>query len=238
MNNEKYKLEFTSKNYDSRDGTPTTILVLHYTQAPFKKSVELLTDTQERPVSSHYLVPESGTPVYQLVSEELKARHAGVSSWRGKDDINYQSIGIEIVNLGPRVTDPMPTTGEESKWYPYPPDQIRAVIKLCKDILSRHPNITPRNIIGHSDVAPTRKTDPGPLFPWKLLEENGIGVWYQPITTYNANQRLDARKQSNDILWCKSALREWGYKVGDGGVVDDDVTKKSSCSLPAPLSSK
>lgn len=95
--------------------------------------------------------------MYQLVPEDMRAWHAGVSFWRGKEALNAHSIGIEIVNLGPTTTTPTPTVDGPNLWYPFPEDQMRAVTTLCKEILQRHPTIPARNVVGHSDVAPTRK---------------------------------------------------------------------------------
>ncbi|WP_346504501.1 N-acetylmuramoyl-L-alanine amidase [Terasakiella sp. SH-1] len=115
-------------------------------------------------VSAHYMIEEDGR-IFQLVKEADRAWHAGVAFWRGHSNINARSIGIEIVN-----------PGHEWGYRAFPEAQLTSVINLCQDILSRHP-IEARNIIGHSDIAPTRKTDPGELFPWQRLAENGIGLW-------------------------------------------------------------
>lgn len=97
--------------------------------------------------------------MYQLVTEEMRAWHAGVSYWRRKESLNAHSIGIEIVNLGPIAGVPKDNHGDPSlRWHSFPDSQVHAVIKLCKEILSRH-DIPPRNVVGHSDIAPTRKVD-------------------------------------------------------------------------------
>eukprot|EP00026_Physarum_polycephalum_P014160 Phypoly_transcript_14642.p1 GENE.Phypoly_transcript_14642~~Phypoly_transcript_14642.p1 ORF type:complete len:264 (+),score=46.42 Phypoly_transcript_14642:189-980(+) len=214
-----YNLDHKSANLDSRQGTAPTILVLHYTAVDFPTSLYLLTDPNARKVSSHYLVPEEGSPVYQLVPEEMRAWHAGVSYWRGKEALNAHSIGIEIVNLGPVTTTPTPTTDGPNLWQPFPEVQLQAVITLCKEILQRH-DIPACNVVGHSDVAPTRKTDPGPVFPWKRLAENGIGVWYTPLPTDDARRLRAPGAREPSAAWCKDALRAWGYKVGDAQVGD------------------
>lgn len=115
-------------------------------------------------VSSHYVVDEDGT-TYRLVEEENRAWHAGVSFWRGLRGLNDRSIGIEIIN-----------PGHEWGYRAYPKPQMAAVRDCCLGILSRH-NIPARNVVGHSDIAPDRKQDPGELFPWKWLAGQGVGVW-------------------------------------------------------------
>jgi N-acetylmuramoyl-L-alanine amidase len=146
------------------DGTVVDTLVLHYTELPLQDSLDILSDaTRQHRVSAHYVLAEDGT-AYRLVPEERVAWHAGRSSWRGREALNGSSIGIEIVNLhGDR--------------HDYPPAQIAALIELCRTIIARHPAIGPRNVVGHSDIAPTRKIDPGLRFPWKALAEAGIGLW-------------------------------------------------------------
>ncbi|SCA57424.1 N-acetylmuramoyl-L-alanine amidase, family 2 [Candidatus Terasakiella magnetica] len=153
-----------SPNFDDRPiDLPIDMLILHYTgMKTGAKALERMCDPAAE-VSAHYMVEEDGS-IFQLVSEDKRAWHAGVAFWRGHTNINARSIGIEIVN-----------PGHEWGYRPFPEAQIMAVITLCKSILSRH-MIEPRNIIGHSDVAPTRKMDPGELFPWELLAHEGIGI--------------------------------------------------------------
>ena len=145
-------------------GAPIDTLVLHYTgMTSAAAAIERLRDPAAA-VSSHYVVDEDGT-VFRLVPEVLRAAHAGVSFWRGATDLNDRSIGIEIVN-----------PGHEWGYRPFPAGQIDAVVALALQILRRHP-IPPCNVVGHSDVAPDRKQDPGELFPWRTLAARGIGVW-------------------------------------------------------------
>jgi N-acetylmuramoyl-L-alanine amidase len=145
-------------------GAIVDTLVLHYTELPLQESLDILSDpTREARVSAHYVLAEDGT-VWRLVPEDRIAWHAGRSSWRGREALNASSIGIEIVNLhGDR--------------HDYPAPQIAALIELCRDILARHPGIEARNVVGHSDIAPTRKIDPGLRFPWRTLAAAGIGLW-------------------------------------------------------------
>ena len=158
-------IERPSPNHAPRpEGTVVDILVLHYTELPLQESLDILSDDRrEGRVSAHYVLAEDGT-TYRLVPEDRVAWHAGRSHWRGREALNATSIGIEIVNLhGDR--------------HDYPPQQIAALIDLCRGILARHPAIEPRNVVGHSDIAPQRKIDPGRRFPWKTLADAGVGLW-------------------------------------------------------------
>ena len=148
-------------------------LVMHYTAEDFHSSLKTLTDEH---VSAHYLLPahpqrEHGKPtVYRLVPETMRAWHAGASGWRGRSNLNDTSIGIEIVNKG--FTRSMLFT----HWQPYTAEQIAVLIPLSRDITQRY-GIQPQDVVGHSDIAPQRKQDPGPLFPWRQLAQAGIGAW-------------------------------------------------------------
>ena len=158
-------LDRPSPNQRARPaGSPIDTLVLHYTGM---QSTAAALDRLRDPaagVSSHYLVDEDAT-VYRLVDEAARAAHAGVSFWRGVHDLNDRSIGIEIVN-----------PGHHWGYRPFPSRQIDAVIALATGLLARHP-IPVRNVVGHSDIAPDRKQDPGELFPWPTLAARGIGFW-------------------------------------------------------------
>jgi N-acetylmuramoyl-L-alanine amidase len=158
-----------SPNFDARPpDTPLDILVLHYTGMQSAEAALLRLCDPEARVSAHYTVDEDGT-IFSHVPEECRAWHAGKSFWAGATDINARSIGIEIVN-----------PGHEFGYRSFPDAQIAAVIELGTDILARRA-IPPERILGHSDVAPARKMDPGELFPWKLLAEAGIGLWPTPL---------------------------------------------------------
>lgn len=165
----------TESSFDSR----VKVVVLHYTAAPFETSIALLTKGK---VSAHYLIPAFADEAYtarafkemqifQLVDETQRAWHAGISSWRHQTNLNDTSIGIEIVNLA---------NDEQGKFtFPdYEPEQIGALTMLAGEILARYPHISPTDIVAHSDIAYTRKSDPGPRFPWQDLFERGIGAWY------------------------------------------------------------
>jgi N-acetylmuramoyl-L-alanine amidase len=163
--------ERSSPNHDDRGEAPNipriSMLVLHYTgMQSGAAAIERLCDSEAK-VSSHYVVEEDGT-IWRLVPELRRAFHAGVSCWQGEHNLNRVSIGIEIVN-----------PGHEFGYRPFPAAQMAAVEALCRDILSRH-RIPPHRVVGHSDIAPDRKSDPGELFDWPGLARVGIGIWPEP----------------------------------------------------------
>ncbi len=178
-------------------GTAVDVLVLHYTELPLKESLDILCDgAREHRVSAHYVLGEDGTP-YRLVPEERVAWHAGRSHWRGREALNATSIGVEIVNLhGDR--------------HDYPAAQIAALIGLCRGILARHPAISARNVVGHSDIAAKRKIDPGRRFPWQTLAAAGIGLWPRP----------GAKPLEGDV---QAALERFGYPPASDVTMADIV---------------
>lgn len=193
-----------SANQDGR----IQFVVLHYTSASLEQSLALLTHGE---VSSHYLVGDGPATVYQLVDESRRAWHAGDSQWDGRTWLNSTSIGIEIVNPG--FTD----TPQGRVWHPYSEQQIQAVIALLKDIVKRNA-IQPRYIVGHSDIAPLRKLDPGPLFPWKRLADAGLGLW--PDANAVARQQAVFAVSPPSILWYQQQLVRFGYAVAQTGELD------------------
>jgi len=159
-------IELPSPNFDARNA-PIDILLLHYTgMRTAQDAINRLRDPKAQ-VSAHYVVDEDGTTT-RVVAEEMRAWHAGVSYWAGARDINARSIGIEIVN-----------PGHEFGYRAFPAAQMQAVLALSKEIIARHA-ITPARVIGHSDVAPLRKEDPGELFDWAMLAAEGVGLWPKP----------------------------------------------------------
>lgn len=195
-------------------------LVMHYTQGNEARSLAVLTGDD---VSVHYVVPDNppvsnGEPVvYQLVPESERAWHAGQSEWQGTTELNAASIGIENVNVGP-IDTPQGRT-----WQPYPPAQVDALVKLAKDIVTRY-KIPPTRVVGHSDIAPQRKTDPGPAFPWRTLYDNGIGAWPDDATV---TQRLAGRdpKSLVEVAALQQKLHRYGYDVATDGVLDDKTRR-------------
>lgn len=184
------------------------VLVIHYTADDFDASLATLTDKH---VSSHYLIParppvEHGKPrIWQLVPEQQLAWHAGISFWRGATRINDTSIGIELENRG------WQKVAGVKRFAPFEAEQIAALIPLAKDIIHSY-NILPQNVVAHSDIAPQRKDDPGPLFPWQQLAEQGIGAWPDParVAFYLDGRSADEPADPAVLL---DLLSRYGYEV-------------------------
>jgi N-acetylmuramoyl-L-alanine amidase len=203
---------YTAKSQDSR----AQFLILHYTAIDHPTSLRVLT---QQAVSSHYLVsdgandvPENEKPViYQLVDENRRAYHAGVSYWKGHTQLNASSIGIEIVNLGYRDTP------EGRKYFDFPKAQMDLVVALVKKIVKEH-NIAPERILGHSDIAPQRKNDPGPRFNWKRLADEGLIPWFDD--TLVAQKKVAYEAELPNIEWFQKKLDQFGYAVPLNGEHD------------------
>lgn len=187
-----------SPNFGERPSGRVDMLLLHYTgMASGAEAIARLCDESAQ-VSAHYVVEEDGH-VLQLVDEYKRAWHAGVGSWQGHTDINSISIGIEIVNGGHDFLGP------DGSLKPFPPAQIQVVMELVASIKARW-GIAADRVIGHSDIAPTRKTDPGEHFPWATLAANGLCA---PIPT-GCNDTEDA-----DHAALVQGLAAYGYDVAD-----------------------
>ncbi|MBS4168210.1 N-acetylmuramoyl-L-alanine amidase [Parachlamydia sp. AcF125] len=240
---------YLSPNYSERRGNVSpTILVLHYTACPMDEALKRLT-SKAQAVSAHYLLPTDGNKIYNLVDETHRAWHAGVSQWRGVNDVNSFSIGIENVNWGytygwlpAEPTNPIVRyfwssmihlerrLGEflearqlfcfQKQWHYFPKKQVDTLTILAKDILSRW-QIDAENVVGHSDISPQRKVDPGPLFPWEALAEKGVGVWYDPFV-----DRVHSNKPKGiSVSWMQAGLQKWGYSVPQNGKLDPETEK-------------
>ncbi len=197
---------YRAKSQDSR----AQYLVIHYTTGNFTGAFKILT---EGPVSSHYLVRDDDPPtIYRLVDETRRAYHAGVSSWKGQTALNAASIGIEIVNAGDVSTNGEVTYAE------YPASQIDAVVALVKDIVARH-EIRGDRILAHSDIAPQRKVDPGPKFPWKRLADEGLIPW--PDAKRVAERRAEYERSLPDVAWFQQKLAEHGFAIDRNGEFDE-----------------
>ncbi|GAA5108380.1 N-acetylmuramoyl-L-alanine amidase [Bartonella jaculi] len=263
-----YHIDYNSYRSVKSFNRRVRFLVMHYTSIDFKSSIEALTGLK---VSAHYLVPDPSEKTYieagfndmrifNLVDENERAWHAGISSWAGRNNLNDTSIGIEIVNLATGHTDcfeetyidagfkdmrgfnPMdkderaqhvgarllsedrdlnnkavelgtvdlaPCDNEEFTFPPYNPIQIDAVKQLALNILQRYPDIMPTDVVGHSDIAIGRKSDPGAAFPWKELYEAGIGAWYDDeLKEHYQKQFCKSLPDKADIL---AKLKQYGY---------------------------
>ncbi len=197
-----------SPNHDARDAR-IDILLLHYTgMQTAEEALARLTD-KEAKVSSHYFVHEDGR-IEQLVPEARRAWHAGISSWKGATDINARSIGIEIVN-----------PGHEFGYRDFPDAQIDAVIALCRDILSRR-TIRRERVLAHSDVAPTRKNDPGEKFPWARLAAAGVGHWVEPAPIVGG-RTLSANDRGAEVEQLQKQLARFGYDSKVTRFYDDNT---------------
>ena len=191
---------------ERRAGARPDCVILHYTGMPTgAEALERLCDPAAE-VSSHYLVWEDGR-VYQLVAEDRRAWHAGAARWRGADDLNSRSIGIEIVNPGHPGGCP-----------PFPAPQIDAVAALCRDIAHRHA-IAPERVLAHSDIAPGRKIDPGEAFPWERLHGLGVGHWAMPARV-DPRPPLGAGDEGAEVATLRDALAAYGYDIAPGETFD------------------
>ncbi len=189
-------------------------LILHYTGESLADSLHILT---QQAVSAHYLVGDQTPPViYRLVDESRRAWHAGDSAWQGHTMLNASSIGVEIVNPGLR------TLPDGSRAYaPYPPAQIAALIPLLQGIQARH-GIRPDRVLGHSDIAPQRKLDPGPAFPWRALADAGLLRWPDAAQISLHSTVLQRRYPDTlpDPAWWQDLLAQVGYSVPRHGRLD------------------
>jgi len=219
-----------SENQDTR----VRVVVIHHTTGDFQSSFHVLSKKTNRPVSSHYLIPEPGDPsysnedlkLYALVKEEGRSWHAGTSYWAGKTSLNDMSIGIELVNQtyclkSEEITPPDQPDQEVARlcFYPdFPQPQLEILIDLLKGILERHPDVKPTHIIGHADIAPQRKIDPGPRFPWQRLYKLGYGAWYDDATVFKYWEQY--RKEIPPVIELQTALNDYGYGLELTGEYD------------------
>ena len=196
-----------SPNHGERRGfaRPDSV-ILHYTgMATSQGALDLLRDPRSE-LSSHYFIAEDGQ-IIQLVAEARRAHHAGVGVWKGERDLNSASIGIEIVNQG-----------HDGDLPPFPQAQVEATIELCRDIISRHA-IRPERVLAHSDIAPTRKRDPGERFPWDVLARGGVGHWVEPAPISDA-AAFGRGQEGPHVRSLQALLALYGYGVEITGVYD------------------
>lgn len=202
-------IDHPSPNFDERSGRrPVDMIVLHYTgMQSAAAALERLSDPEAK-VSAHYMIDEDGT-IYRLVPEGKRAWHAGVSFWRGVRDVNARSIGIELVN-----------PGHEFGYREFPVVQIDALLVLLRDIATRH-DVLPGNYVAHSDIAPSRKEDPGELFPWRRLHAAGFGRWWSEDFRVSANApAMHAGDRGGAVLELQVALDKIGYAIEGSGIYD------------------
>ncbi|HEV3270048.1 MAG TPA: N-acetylmuramoyl-L-alanine amidase [Candidatus Rhabdochlamydia sp.] len=228
-----------------RNGGSPKILVMHYTACPTDEALHTLTSKTSQ-VSAHYLIPPEGDKVYRLVPENMRAWHSGVAEWRGESDVNSHSIGLENVNWGytygsvpnepsnallkniwSKNIHAKRSLGErgllpflQKTWHSFPQEQMNTLALLSKEIIDKW-SIDPENVVGHADVAPDRKVDPGALFDWKFLAEKGVGVWYN----LNADRVHSNQPQGISVSWMQKSLQNWGYKTPQNGSLDPETKK-------------
>ncbi len=207
--------QFQSPNFGERRGGQINLIVLHYTAMENAAlAVARLCDPKSE-VSAHYVISQSGE-IFQLVDEDKRAWHAGVAHWDGEDDVNSCSIGIELDHMG---------MDAQGQFLAYPAAQIERLITLLQDLCARY-HIPPHRVVGHSDVAPLRKQDPGDLFPWQELAAAGVGIWPQGAEEARALQAIDAAgaqacqigDRGAHIGVVQRVLRQIGY-----GLAIDDI---------------
>lgn len=201
---------FPSPNHDARPvGVVLDTLILHYTGMPSAERALLwLADPHSR-VSCHYLISEDGS-IFQLVAENRRAWHAGASFWLGDSDINSRSIGIEIHN-----------PGHDAGYPDFPPEQMRVLAGLCRDIMARW-NIPSERVLAHSDIAPRRKRDPGERFDWAWLAAQGVGCWVEPAPLTD-DDGMGPGEQSDEVRMLQEKLAAYGYQLIPSGVYDRET---------------
>jgi len=197
-----------SPNHGERaGGRRPDMILLHYTGMADSQAALRRLGSPNSEVSSHYLVFENGT-IVQMVQEARRAWHAGEASWAGESDINSCSIGIEIANPG------------HSNGYPnFPKRQVAAVTALCRSILTRHP-VAPERVLAHSDVAPSRKEDPGEKFPWQTLYDSGVGHWVKPVPIAATGESFALGDRGSEVEALQKALAAYGYGITPSGDYD------------------
>ncbi len=195
---------FPSPNFGPRPaGVQPSFVILHYTEMPLAASRVRLCNPEAQ-VSAHWLIAEDGA-LEQLVAEEARAWHAGAGAWGAHDNLNDVSIGIELVNLGPPDGSP-----------PFPEAQMAALETLLRQIMDRW-GVPPENVLAHSDIAPTRKEDPGAKFDWRRLARQGLSIWVDPAPS---GPPTDDEVDAETVSVFQRAAAEIGYRVDQTGKMD------------------
>jgi N-acetylmuramoyl-L-alanine amidase len=216
--------QYQSANRNDR----VRFVVIHYTAGNWQQSLDVLTKPGKRPVSSHYLIPGSGDPtypadrplkVYQLVPEQQRAWHAGDSRWEDRTGLNDHSIGIELVNESwcEKQPNQLQQQAELCVAADFDPAQLQLLLALLKDILARNTDISPTRVLGHSDIVPLRKQDPGSRFPWQWLAANGVGAWYDAAVMQKYWQQVPTLPEIKTV---QRALQLYGYGIAITGEHD------------------
>jgi N-acetylmuramoyl-L-alanine amidase len=202
-----------SPNIEPRRGTAhADMLVLHYTgMQSCARAIDWLSRPQSR-VSCHYVIDCDGR-ITQMVAEDMRAWHAGVSAWAGETDINSRSIGFEIHN-----------PGHDDGYPAFPAAQMAAVLALARDVVRRLA-IRPERVLAHSDVAPARKIDPGERFDWARLAAGGVGHWVAPEPVVGADPGLGPGAREPEVLEAQDLLTRYGYHVAATGELDEATGK-------------
>jgi N-acetylmuramoyl-L-alanine amidase len=201
-------IDAASPNFDERL-SPPDMVVLHYTGMQTGEAALARLRDPDAEVSAHYMIEEDGR-LFRLVPEERRAWHAGVSFWKGRTNLNQVSIGIELVN-----------PGHEFGYRPFPPAQIAVLADLLGDIRERW-DVPDERILGHSDIAPDRKTDPGELFPWAALAAAGHGLWVEPPASPGAP--LGEGEEGTGVFALQAGLTRLGYDCAPSGRFDAHTT--------------
>jgi len=202
-----------SPNHNNRpQGLQPDTVIIHYTGMKTADEALARLVNAESMVSAHYLINESGE-IFTIVADESRAWHAGVSHWKGRDNVNDFSVGIELANLG-----------HEFGYQPFPDAQMRALYELCGEIKSKW-NIPAANFIAHSDIAPSRKEDPGELFNWHEMAARGFGIWPSKDFPLNETNAPIARagESGANVAEFKKLLRGIGYKISESNTFDIDT---------------
>ena len=203
---------YSARGQDSR----VLFLVIHYTVSDLPLSIKILS---QQDVSAHYLLTDESPPrIYRMVDENRRAWHSGASAWKQNGRLNSSSIGIEIVHPGFR-----PGPDGERIYQPFPQPQIDTLIPLVRDIARRH-GILPERILGHGEVTPSYKEDPGPTFPWKLFAELGITPPWPDATRVAAFHAM-YETALPEVVWFQNALAQHGYSVQTTGVLDKQTQR-------------
>jgi N-acetylmuramoyl-L-alanine amidase len=202
-------IDAPSPNFDARTAPPDMV-VLHYTGMPTGDEALVRLRNPQAKVSAHYLIEEDGR-AFALVPEARRAWHAGVSFWKGERNLNGVSIGVELVN-----------PGHDCGYRPFPDAQIATLVELLAGIRERW-DVSDARIVGHSDVAPDRKIDPGELFPWKRLAEAGFGLWVEPAPAPGAPLKIG--EESTAVFALQAGLTRLGYDCAPSGRYDETTAQ-------------